>query len=85
MNNPDLRNALMRLLWRCDPLPVMKRTAASEMDIALSAPVSTAEFDEALAALRDEGLLRLAQNRLLGETVLSLTREGIAECQRAFG
>ena len=85
MTNELLRNAIMKILFRCHPAPVRRPPLAAECEIALGTPLTTAEFDAELAALRRERLIGEGRDGILGHDMYFLTATGQAEAARAFG
>ena len=85
MTNEILRNAIMRILYRCHPAPVRRPPLASECEIALGQTLTTAEFDAELAALRSAHLVGSGRDGILGHEMYFLTNAGQAEASRAFG
>lgn len=85
MTNELLRNAIMKILFRCHPAPVRRPPLAAECEIALGATITTAEFDAEIAALRRERLIGEGRDGILGHDMYFLTATGQAEASRAFG
>lgn len=85
MTNELLRNAIMKILYRCHPAPVRRPPLAAECEIALETPLTTAEFDAELAALRRERLVAEGRDGIFGHDMYFLTTYGQAEAARAFG
>ena len=82
MRNPLLTSAIVRILARLDPVPLVMDTLASEVDIALAEPVTTVAFDAALADLRRGGWIAVGEDRLLGCRTAALTAKGRKEAAR---
>jgi hypothetical protein len=85
MTNELLRNAIMKILFRCHPAPVRRPPLAAECEIALGTTITTAEFDAEIAALRRERLIGEGRDGILGHDMYFLTAAGQAEASRAFG
>ena len=85
MTNELLRNAIMKILFRCHPAPVRRAPLAAECEIALGSTITTAEFDAEIAALRRERLVAEGRDGILGHDMYFLTATGQAEASRAFG
>ena len=85
MTNELLRNAIVKILYRCHPAPVRRAPLAAECEIALGTPLTTAEFDAELAALRRERLIGEGRDGILSQPMYYLTATGQAEAARAFG
>lgn len=85
MVNPNLRAAVIRILYRLDPVPVKKETMAAEIDIGLAEPVTTNEFNEVLNDLRREGIINTGTDIVLGVELIELTFDGRLQAKRILG
>lgn len=86
MTDETLRNTIVRILHRVHPAPLRLDTLAAECEIALSTPLSKADFDRELGALRDARLVGTGRTGLAGCAEMAfLTAAGQAEAARAFG
>ena len=86
MTDETLRNSIVRILHRVHPAPLRLDTLAAECEIALSTPLSKADFTREVRALRDAHLVGLGRTGL-GDCadMAFLTAAGQAEAARCFG
>ena len=85
MTDELLRNTIMKVLFRVDPVPMRRRTLAAECEIAMGTAISKESFDSEIAALRRAKLIGEGRDGILGEEIHFLTVAGQAEARRAFG
>ena len=76
MKNPALTSAIVNILARLDPVPLLVDTLSSEVDLALAEPVTTTAFREALADLGRRGITATGRDPLLGVETVGLTAKG---------
>ena len=86
MTDETLRNSIVRILHRVHPAPLRLDTLAAECEIALSTPLSKADFDREVRALKDARLIGTGRTGLGDCAEMAfLTIAGQAEAARVFG
>ena len=86
MTDETLRNSIVRILHRVHPAPLRLDTLAAECEIALSTPLSKADFDREVRSLKDARLIGMGRTGIGDCAEMAfLTARGQAEAARAFG
>ena len=78
MNNPLLKQAILRVIYRLDPIAVVVETLAAEVDLALprSERVTVETFRLAISELEHGGIVERSEDGLLGREMIRLTEKG---------
>ena len=75
MKNPLIQKSILRILNRLDHVALRETTLASEVEIAIDRPLTTAEFADELRYLEDRELIQRDQDSF-DETLWSITGKG---------
>ena len=75
MKNPLIQKSILTILNRLDHVALRETTLASEVEIAIDRPLTTAEFQDELRYLEDKGLV-LRDHDSFDETLWSITAAG---------
>ena len=75
MKNPLIQKSILTILNRLDHVALRETTLASEVEIAIDRPLTTAEFADELRFLEDRSLI-LRDHDSFDETLWSITAQG---------
>ena len=75
MKNPLIQKSILRILNRLDRVALRETTLASEVEIAIDRPLTTAEFTDELLFLAERDLIQRDRDSF-DETMWSITQKG---------
>ena len=75
MKNPLIQKSILRILNRLDRVALRETTLASEVEIAIDRPLTTAEFTDELLFLAERELIQRDRDSF-DETLWSITQKG---------
>ena len=75
MKNPLIQKSILRILNRLDRVALRETTLASEVEIAIDRPLTTAEFTDELLFLAQRDLIQRDRDSF-DETLWSITQKG---------
>ena len=75
MKNPLIQKSILRILNRLDRVALRETTLASEVEIAIDRPLTTAEFTDELLFLAERDLIQRDRDSF-DETLWSITQKG---------
>lgn len=75
MKNPLIQKSILRILNRLDRVALRETTLASEVEIAIDRPLTTAEFTDELLFLAQRDLIARDRDSF-DETLWSITQKG---------
>ena len=75
MKNPLIQKSILTILNRLDHVALRETTLASEVEIAIDRPLTTAEFADELRFLEDRELVARDRDSF-DETLWSITQKG---------
>jgi hypothetical protein len=75
VKNPLIQKSILRILNRLDRVALRETTLASEVEIAIDRPLTTAEFTDELLFLAERDLIQRDRDSF-DETLLSITQKG---------
>ena len=75
MKNPLIQKSILKILNRLDRVALRETTLASEVEIAIDRPLTTAEFTDELLFLAQRDLIQRDRDSF-DETLWSITQKG---------
>jgi hypothetical protein len=75
VKNPLIQKSILRILNRLDRVALRETTLASEVEIAIDRPLTTAEFTDELLFLAQRDLIQRDRDSF-DETLWSITQKG---------
>ena len=75
MKNPLIQKSILTILNRLDRVALRETTLASEVEIAIDRPLTTAEFTDELLFLAERDLIQRDRDSF-DETLWSITQKG---------
>ena len=75
MKNPLIQKSILKILNRLDRVALRETTLASEVEIAIDRPLTTAEFTDELLFLVERGMINRDRDSF-DETLWSITQKG---------
>lgn len=75
MKNPLIQKSILKILNRLDRVALRETTLASEVEIAIDRPLTTAEFTDELLFLAERDLIQRDRDSF-DETLWSITQKG---------
>jgi len=75
VKNPLIQKSILKILNRLDRVALRETTLASEVEIAIDRPLTTAEFTDELLFLAERDLIQRDRDSF-DETLWSITQKG---------